>query len=173
VQREQAERLAPFVVFLGGGTKMKIYLDNCCYNRPYDEQTQEKVHLEGEAVLAIIKKTKKESGDILGSPALDLEIGKIGNVEKKEKVKYFYEQTINDNIKYDENIFNRVKELSEQSSIRTLDRFHLAFAENAGVDVLLTTDKKFEKGCSRLTLKTKVKNPLNYLMEVMENERNS
>ena len=25
---------------------MKIYLDNCCYNRPFDDQTTLKVHLE-------------------------------------------------------------------------------------------------------------------------------
>jgi hypothetical protein len=29
----------------------------------------------------------------------------------------------------------------------------LSFAENAGVDVLLTTDDKFEKACSKLNLK--------------------
>jgi hypothetical protein len=25
---------------------MKYYFDNCCFNRPYDDQTQEKIHLE-------------------------------------------------------------------------------------------------------------------------------
>ena len=28
---------------------MRVYLDNCCYNRPFDEQTQLKVRLETEA----------------------------------------------------------------------------------------------------------------------------
>ena len=32
---------------------MKIYLDNCCYNRPFDDQTALKVHLEAIAKLAI------------------------------------------------------------------------------------------------------------------------
>jgi hypothetical protein len=41
------------VIFIGT-CEMKLYLDNCCYNRPYDDQTQERIHLEGEAVLAII-----------------------------------------------------------------------------------------------------------------------
>lgn len=27
---------------------MIIYLDNCCYNRPFDDQTQERIHLESE-----------------------------------------------------------------------------------------------------------------------------
>lgn len=25
---------------------MRVYLDNCCYNRPYDDQSQMRIHLE-------------------------------------------------------------------------------------------------------------------------------
>lgn len=32
---------------------MRVYLDNCCYNRPFDSQTQLRVRLETEAKLAI------------------------------------------------------------------------------------------------------------------------
>ena len=32
---------------------MKVYLNNCCYNRPYDDQTQIRIHLETEAKLHI------------------------------------------------------------------------------------------------------------------------
>jgi predicted nucleic acid-binding protein len=49
--------------------------------------------------------------------------------------------------------------LSKGTIIRTLDRFHLAFAENANVDVLLTTDDKFEKACSKINLKGKGNEP--------------
>lgn len=34
---------------------MKLYLDNCCYNRPFDDQTQDRIHLESEAVLALLR----------------------------------------------------------------------------------------------------------------------
>jgi predicted nucleic acid-binding protein len=151
---------------------MKLYLDSCCYNRPYDDQTQERVHLEGEAVLAIIHRGKGNNDEIIRSPVLDFELNQITNNEKQEKVKDFYEQTINAEIGYNDTIFKRVKELSEKTNIRTLDRFHLCFAENAGADVLLTTDDKFEKECSKLNLNMKVMNPLNFLMEAMRNEYN-
>ncbi|MDR0628886.1 MAG: hypothetical protein LBG24_04485 [Treponema sp.] len=151
---------------------MKLYLDNCCYNRPYDDQTQERIHLEGEAVLAIINKYKQNDNEIIGSPVLDMEIEQIRNIEKQEEVRNFYEETINRKIGYNLDILKCVKELSEQSNIRTLDRFHLSFAEYAEVDVLLTTDDKFKKACSKLNLNTKVMNPLNFLLEVMGNERN-
>jgi predicted nucleic acid-binding protein len=151
---------------------MKLYLDNCCYNRPYDDQTQERVHLEGEAVLAIINKYGRNDYEIIGSSVLDIEIEQIENMEKQEKVKNFYEQTISRKIGYNIDILKRVKELSEQSKIRTLDRFHLSFAEYAGVDVLLTTDDKFEKACSKLNLNISVINPLSFLLEEMRNEYN-
>ncbi|WP_373529089.1 hypothetical protein [Nostoc sp.] len=31
-----------------------IYLDVCCLNRPFDDQTQERIFLEAEAVLRIL-----------------------------------------------------------------------------------------------------------------------
>ena len=35
---------------------MRIYLDNCCYNRPFDNQAQVKVFLETVAKLSIQQK---------------------------------------------------------------------------------------------------------------------
>ena len=33
---------------------MLLYLDNSVLNRPFDDQTQPRIHLEAEAVLAIV-----------------------------------------------------------------------------------------------------------------------
>jgi len=153
--------------------KMRLYFDICCYSRLYDDQTQVKIYMESEAVLNIINMSKLNNDEILGSPALDLEIDQIDNVEKREKIKYFYHQTITQKIDYTNSVYNRVKELSEQTKIKTLDSFHLSFAENNNVDVLLTTDIKFEKACSKMNLKTKVINPIKFLMEVMQNDNNA
>jgi len=152
---------------------MKLYLDTCCYNRPYDDRTQEKIYIEGEAILTIINICKQNHGEIVGSAVLDLEINQIIDGEKREKVKYFYLQTITKKIDYTVDILNQVKELSEQVNIRTFARFHLAFAENSGSGILLTTDKKFENLCSNLSLNVKVMNPLKYLTEVILYENNS
>jgi predicted nucleic acid-binding protein len=152
---------------------MKIYLDNCCFNRPFDDQTQEKIHLESEAVLAIIKRCGLLNYEILGSAALDLEIGQIPDIHKKQKVKLFYEQTITEKISYNQGVLKRVKELQEISAIRMFDRFHLAFAENANADILLTTDFRFERACSKMNLNVKVLNPINYFMEVSADDSDS
>jgi len=159
---------------LGGlFVNMKLYFDVCCYSRFYDDQEQVKIYMESEAILNIINIAKQNDNEIVGSSVLDLEIEQIDNLEKREKIKYFYNQTITTKIDYSENILNRVKELSEKTKIRTLDSFHLSFAENYNIDILLTTDARFEKACSKMDLKIKVINPIKYLMEVMHNDSNT
>ncbi len=32
---------------------MRVYLDNCCYNRPYDDQSQLRISLETQAKIQI------------------------------------------------------------------------------------------------------------------------
>jgi len=44
-----------------------IYLDACCLNRPFDDQSQPRVHLESEAVLIILARLKTREWEWLGS----------------------------------------------------------------------------------------------------------
>ena len=37
---------------------MSVYLDNCCYNRPFDDQNQLKIAIESAAKLAIQAKMR-------------------------------------------------------------------------------------------------------------------
>ena len=148
---------------------MKIYLDNCCYNRPFDDQTQDRIHLESEAVLAVLKRRLQNKDIIIGSKVVELEIGNISNKEKKEKVLALY-QIIDYSEQYTEAILKRAQEILRTSNIRRLDALHVASAESAKADVMLTTDDKLEKACNRLGLRLRVVNPLKYIMEVMQYE---
>ena len=149
---------------------MKLYFDLCCYSRFYDDQGQLKIYMESEAILNIINLAKQNNDEIYGSPALDLEIDQIDDIEKRNKIKYFYDQTITQKPDYIENVLNRVNELAKLTKIRTLDSFHLAFAEINNIDILLTTDARLEKACSKMDLSIKVINPVKYLMEVIYND---
>lgn len=44
-----------------GGYDLKIYLDMCCYNRPYDDQSQLKVVMETQSKLYIQSLIKEKS----------------------------------------------------------------------------------------------------------------
>jgi len=61
----------------------------------------------------------------------------------------------------------RSEEIMNISNIRLFDSLHIAIAESADVDVLLTTDDKFEKMASNLDLKLRVMNPLKFVLEMM------
>jgi hypothetical protein len=59
----------------------------------------------------------------------------------------------------------------QQYGIKLFDSIHLACAEYAHVDVLLTTDKQFIVKAQKIkSLNTRVENPVNWLMEVTSDE---
>ena len=49
---------------------MKIYLDNCCFNRPYDDQTQIRISLETQAKLYVQDLVKNKKVDLVTSYVL-------------------------------------------------------------------------------------------------------
>jgi hypothetical protein len=53
--------------------KLKLYLDNCCFNRPFDNQNQLKVYLETQAKLAIQEKIIAGEYELVWSYILDYE----------------------------------------------------------------------------------------------------
>ena len=53
---------------------MRIYLDNCCYNRPYDDLSQLTVSLEAQAKLYIQSKIKSGEYELATSEVLRFEV---------------------------------------------------------------------------------------------------
>jgi hypothetical protein len=56
---------------------MKIYLDVCCLNRPFDDQTQDRVHLEAEAILSIFRRLEKNDWTWISSSVVLYEVNQI------------------------------------------------------------------------------------------------
>ncbi|MCD7884028.1 MAG: PIN domain-containing protein [Lachnospiraceae bacterium] len=145
---------------------MKIYMDCCCYNRPFDDLNQERIKIESEAIMAIINRSRAGESEIIGSEILDLEIDQIRDPEKRKNVEALHE-VVDSCIQLNDKIDQRAAEIQNQSKIHTFDSFHIAFAEAAKADVMLTTDDKLEKMASRLQLKVTVMNPLKFVMQYM------
>ena len=145
---------------------MIVYLDNCCYNRPFDDQMQERIHLESEAILAILKMGQVKRIVIAGSDILELEMNRMSDENKKRKVLDLY-KAADIHIQYTSKIKKRSEEIVSISKIRTFDSLHIASAEEVNADVLLTTDDRFEKMAEKLDLKTRVVNPLRFAWEVI------
>jgi len=128
---------------------VKIYLDNCCYNRPFDDQTQKRIFDETNSIF-------------LGSDILILEISKIKNVQKQRQVLAFYSKIVNENINLTEEIENLAEFIVNQSKIHNLDALHLASAIIGDAKNFFTTDDKLIKSCEKLDLKISVMNPINF-----------
>lgn len=68
---------------------MKIYMDNCCYNRPYDDQTYIRIHLETEAKLHIQDLVKRGEMELITSYMLEYENGKNRFSHKRQAIADF------------------------------------------------------------------------------------
>ena len=64
----------------------KIYLGVCCLNRPFDDQTQARIHLEAEAIMMILAQCEAGNWEWLGSEVIDLEIAQTPDPERRRRV---------------------------------------------------------------------------------------
>jgi len=150
-------------------SRLKIYMDCCCFSRPFDDLSQEKVRFEREAVLSIISSCETEAWDIFQSDALEDEISRITNpIKQQEVLKLYTSATIN--IELNDEIVGRASELIEAYNLGSFDALHLASAEYGNADVLLTTDKRFINRVLKSDAKIRIANPAIWLTEVLLND---
>lgn len=55
---------------------MRIYLDNCCFNSPYDDQSRFRIMLEAEAKLRVQEEVRNGAYELAWSYILDYENSK-------------------------------------------------------------------------------------------------
>lgn len=149
--------------------RIEVYLDNCCYNRPFDDRSNIKNYLEREAVLLIYELAYAGEISIVGSEVLEKEISAMSNFEKRERVKLIYQELVSEKLYLDSEIVKRAKALSDEIKTTPADSLHLAIASEQ-VDVFLTTDIKLLRAGAKTKLPFKVMNPIDFVMEVANNE---
>lgn len=147
---------------------MKIYLDVCCLNRPFDDQTQDRIHLEAEAILSILNHSQSTDWRVMGSDAIDYEISKIPDPDKRLMVQIL--SSVHDaHVKIDAAVEKRALEL-KRVGLKPLDALHIACAEKAKAEVFLTTDDNLLSKAvqNKTTMKVKIENPLRWVTEVLK-----
>ena len=72
---------------------MKIYLDNCCFNRPFDDQSQIRIKLESEAKLKIQNEIQEGSLDLAWSYIVEAENEANPFEERKRAIKNWKKNT--------------------------------------------------------------------------------
>lgn len=147
---------------------MKVYLDTCCLNRPFDDQRQPRVRLEAEAATLIPEKINQQEWEWVGSEVLVYEIEQNLDTERTERLMLLAKGS-NQTIEISEEILDRAQKL-ESLGFDEFDAVHLASAENAKVDIFLTTDDNLQKVSNRNKnlLPFVVINPVKWLEEVLK-----
>ena len=123
--------------------KIKVYLDICCYNRPFDDQMQIKIHLETEAILYIQDNIRKNEYKMVWSYMIDFENNNNPYEDKKRNIT-MWKGKASEYCSSSEDILLIGQDIMKHS-IQAKDSLHLACAIKSNCDYFITTDSKLMK----------------------------
>lgn len=143
----------------------RIYLDNCCLNRAFDDQSQDRVKLETEAIAVAMRRITAHEWQWIGSSVLEIENDEQPNEEQRSDVAALFALQ-HESVILDQEDFERARNLQSRK-IKQYDALHLAAAEKGRCDVFLTTDDRLVAAGKRLSshLRVVVKNPIDWVLE--------
>ena len=148
----------------------RIYLDACCLNRPFDDQTQPRIALETEAILTILRQCKSGQWKLIASAALEAELDRTPDPERLNNVKALLASA---KIKVVSSFFidERSVELVKLG-FSGYDAAHIASAERSRADIFLSTDDRLIRKAQRnfQIINVAVDNPVRWLMEFTQIE---
>ncbi|NEX18677.1 MAG: PIN domain protein [Halochromatium sp.] len=122
---------------------MRLYLDLCCFNRPYDDQTQTRIRLETEAKILLQEKVKRSECELVWSSTLDFE--NANNPYEEHRLAIQQWRPLASTIAIaDSAIIAKAHELS-LLGLGQYDALHVASAMAARADLFVTTDDRLLK----------------------------
>jgi predicted nucleic acid-binding protein len=122
---------------------MIIYLDNCSFNRPFDNQKQIRIRIETEAKLYIQEQIIKGKLQLAWSYILDFENAANPFLERKETINNWKKYAVADTAET-ENIISAAEELFIKG-IKSKDALHVACAIELNCEYFITTDREIIK----------------------------
>lgn len=125
---------------------MRVYLDMCCYNRPYDDQSQIKVSLETQAKLHIQDQIQKDRLELVASYILRYECGQNPYEMRRKAIMQFVDThtAAYVGLERKEKIESMAAEIMD-TGIKFKDACHLASAIYAQCSYFISTDKRLLK----------------------------
>jgi len=139
---------------------LKIYLDNCSYNRPFDDQSQMRIRLETEAKLYIQSGIRVKRYSLAWSYMLDYE-NNDNPYEEKRKAVAPWKEIASDYCPSSDDVFSLGSEIMKRG-IKSKDALHLACAILCGCEYFITTDKKLT---NKTIANIKIVNPIDFVRE--------
>jgi len=143
---------------------LKIYLDNCCFNRPFDDQSQIRIRLETEAKLYIQEKIVKGEIQLVWSYVLDYENVFNPYEERRRVIERWRALAVRD-VSESQEILSQARAI-QILGLKSKDALHLACALSGSCDFFLSTDDTIIRKMAGFE-RIKALDPINFL-EVLE-----
>ena len=144
--------------------KLKVYLDNCCYNRPFDTVRNIEIDMEIVSKLAIQKMAINNKIDLVWSYVLTFENSKNPKRINRENIILWRDIAKEIVVENDEIISNAEK--YQILGIKKLDALHIACSAYSKCDAFITTDKGI---LNKKIDGIKFYNPIDFIREVINN----
>jgi hypothetical protein len=123
------------------------YLDLCCFKRPFDDATIERIRREAEAVASILELTWSGAFRLVHSPAHDFENERNPREDRRLATRLWLE-TATIAIAASQESTDRARVLAALG-FGPLDASHLAFAEASSARWFVTTNDRLMKAAQR------------------------
>lgn len=147
---------------------MRIYLDCCSLQRPFDDKSQPRIAVEAEAVLVLLELCESNDLKLISSDVLRFEIGRTPDQTRREDALAIL-KLAGETVELNSELEALARKMTSWG-IKPLDALHLASASISSADYFCTCDDKFlKKAKSFEELKLKVVTPTELVME-LENE---
>ena len=118
--------------------KMKLYIDLCVYNRPFDDQGQNRVELETGIFIYILEQVEADRYMLVVSDILKYENERNPYIQKRERIASYF-QLAGESVGIDTSTVARAKKLRDLG-FGDIDAFHIALAEKSKADLFITCD---------------------------------
>ena len=139
---------------------MRIYMDNCCFNRPFDDQANIRIRLETEAKLYIQGKIINKEIELAWSYIINYENRFNPFEERRTTIDKWKSRAIVD-IGETTDVIHNAQSI-QRLGVKSKDALHVACAIEAKCDYFFSTDDILLKKLSEFD-KIKVLNPLSFL----------
>ena len=119
---------------------MRIYLDNCCFNRPYDDQSQARVRFETQAKLHIQRMVFDREIDLVWSYVLKFENSR-NPFEAKRRSVAAWEFLSSSFVTMSDEIVENAEKITI-TGVKNTDALHVACAIAGNCQYFITVDKR-------------------------------
>lgn len=147
---------------------MRVYLDNCCFNRPFDEQTQLRVRLETEAKLRIQHLMRSGVVEYAWSDMLTQEVMDSPFPFRRAKLMEWRNGAAVE-VEITDEVVAAAAELMAKG-LKNADALHIACAQAVDCDWFFTTDIGILKKVRQCGL-TRIANPVEFVVEDEDENR--